>query len=145
VTSETNFPGKNRRTTALIAIVALFAVIIAPWCAPLCFAKSCAAGAAEAEGCHSSAAQYDYDNDEPQSSLNTSKSCRAGEILAVLRSPDKQEQSSSVTRSTPAPLHFVSASSPLTVATSTNWLRRREKHNSFRPPENFLLTTNLRI
>jgi hypothetical protein len=137
-----NFSRKYRRTRALIAIVALFAVIIAPWCAPLCFAKSCAAGAAEAEGCHSRAAQY---NDEPQSSLNAFKMCRAGEILAVLRSPDKQEQFSSVTRSTPAPLHFVSASSPLSVVTSTNWLRQWEKHSSFRAAENFLLSTNLRI
>jgi len=145
VKSKTKFSRKNRWAAAIVAIVALLAVVIAPLCAPICSGKFCAVGASEAaenKGCHGTAAQQD---EKSQSSLAAVKTCRAGDIAAILSNLGEKRQFSPVTKNTPATLLFTTDSSQLLEPKTTNWPRCCDRSSPLRQPDVSLRTTNLRI
>jgi hypothetical protein len=145
VKSERKFPRKNRWATAIVAIMALLAVVMGPLCTPICSATFCAmrtSEAAENDGCHGSGT---HQNDGAEGSLAAFKTCRAGDIAAILSNLGEKKQFSPVTRNTPATLLFTTNSSPLLEAKTTNWPRCCDRSSPLRQANVSLQTTNLRI
>jgi hypothetical protein len=139
------FLGKNRWAAAIGAIVAMLAVVVGPLCAPICSATFCGlrtSEAAENNGCHGSGTQQ---NDGAKGSLAAVKTCRAGDVAAILSSLGEKRQFSRVTRNVRATWLFTTDSSPLLERKTTNWPRRCDRSSPLRQPGVSLQTTNLRI
>jgi hypothetical protein len=145
VKSETKFSRKNRWAAAIAAMVTLLAVVIGPLCAPICSATFCAAGAprsAQDEGCHGGGARH---SDGAKGSLTAVKTCRAGDIAAILSNLAEKRQFSRVTKNTPASWLFATDSSQLLEPETTNRPQCCDGSSPLRQPDVFLRTTNLRI
>jgi len=145
VKSEIKFPRKNRWATAIVAIVALLAVVMGPLCAPICSATFCAmrtSEAAENDGCHSSGT---HQNDSDKGSLAAVKTCRAGDIAAILSNFGEKRQFSPVTKNTPATLFFATDSSQLLEPKTTNRPRCCDRSSPLLQVDVSVRTTNLRI
>jgi hypothetical protein len=143
VKSEIKFSRKNR--WAIVAIVALLAVVMGPLCAPICSATFCAMGtseAAENDGCHGSGT---HQNDGAKGRLAAVKTCRAGDVAAILSNFGEKRQFSSVTRNSTATLLFATDSSQLIEPKTTNRPRCCDRSSPFRQADVSVRTTNLRI
>lgn len=143
--NETKFSRKNRWATAIVAIVALLAVVIGPLCAPICSATFCAmrtSEAAENEGCHGSGTQQ---NGGAKASLAAVKTCRTGDIAAILSNVGEKRQFSPVTRNTPATWLFATDASPLIEPGTINGPRWCDRSSPLRQADLSVRTTNLRI
>jgi len=145
VKSEIKFPRKNRWATAIVAIVALLAVVMGPLCAPICSATFCAmrtSEAAENDGCHGSGTQQ---NDAAEGSLAAFKTCRAGDIAAILSNFGEKRQFSPVARNTSATWLFATDASPLIEPNTTNRPRCCDRSSPLQQADVSVRTTNLRI
>jgi hypothetical protein len=143
VKSEIKFSRKNR--WAIVAIVALLAVVMGPLCAPICSATFCAMGtseAAENDGCHGSGT---HQNDGAKGRLAAVKTCRAGDVAAILSNFGEKRQFSSVTRNSTATLLFATDSSQLIEPKTTNRPRCCDRSSPLPQADVSVRTTNLRI
>ena len=66
---------------AVVALLVLMAMLIAPVCTPLCAAKTCSSGTVQTEECHSPGAMADTAADRCAAPM---KACAARELAAVL-------------------------------------------------------------
>lgn len=74
-----------------IALAILIGIVLAPVCAPLCATKSCHSSrtdSAVVELCHRAAAA---NTDAPEFSLESTKTCGLADLLAALRTKDRQD------------------------------------------------------
>lgn len=74
---------------AVVAVLALMAMLIAPVCAPLCAATACSSGTAQGQGeeCHGPGAMEDTTADRYSGPM---KSCPARELAAALLRTNKR-------------------------------------------------------
>lgn len=72
---------------AVIAVLALVAILVAPVCSPLCAAKVCSSGVPQEEECHSQTAMGDTANDRYEAPM---KPCAARELTAALLRANKR-------------------------------------------------------
>ena len=143
--SETEFSRKKRWATVIVAIVAVLAVVMGPLCAPICSATFCAMGtseAAENDGCHGSGT---HQSDSAEGSLAAVKTCRAGDVAAILSNLGEKRQFSPVTKNTPATLFFATDSSQLLEPKTTNRPRCCDRSSPLLQVDVSVRTTNLRI
>jgi hypothetical protein len=126
---------------AMLAFLTVLALAIAPVCAPLCAAKSCASGARQ-EQCHDMAIMG---TDGRPQLVAPSKVCGLSDFSAVLVKADEEYLLSQGARNHAAPA-IVSGSPELGLESSRTGPRRRGVHLiPLDLPDSLLSTSILRI
>jgi hypothetical protein len=116
---------RGERLRSCVAIVAIFALLVAPFCAPLCAAKACAwshaRGASQTGECHHDAVGDSIDSHRTGVAAATATTCNRPELQAATLSTAKSwralaevsEAASHFLSSTPTqPLAFSSRANP---------------------------------